>query len=64
MVQDLFRDSLAHDEIANAKMPAMTMSYRAKQAQWLESIREGDKMRFALEKLNGEFIVVHIEAIK
>ncbi|MDH4233731.1 MAG: copper-binding protein [Gallionella sp.] len=56
--------TLTHGEIANVKMPAMTMSYRVKQAQWLESIHSGDKVRFALDKLNGEFVVVQIEAVK
>ncbi|MHB0927239.1 MAG: copper-binding protein [Gallionellaceae bacterium] len=56
--------TLQHGEIANVKMPAMTMSYRVKQAQWLESIRVGDKVRFAMDKLNGEFVVTYIEAAK
>ncbi|MBY0576244.1 MAG: copper-binding protein [Gallionellaceae bacterium] len=55
---------LAHGEIANVKMPAMTMNYRVKQAQWLESIHAGDKVRFAIDKHNDEFVVVHIEAVK
>lgn len=56
--------TLTHGEVANVKMPAMTMSYRVKQAQWLESIHAGDKVRFAMDKVNGEFVVVHIEAVK
>lgn len=56
--------TLQHGEIANVKMPAMTMSYRVKQAQWLESIRAGDRVRFAMDKLNGEFVVTYIEAAK
>lgn len=56
--------TLQHGEIANVKMPAMTMSYRVKQAQQLESIQAGDKVRFAVDKLNGEFVVMHIEAVK
>jgi len=56
--------TLTHGEIANVKMPAMTMSYRVKQAQWLESIHAGDKVRFAMDKLNGEFVVAYIETVK
>jgi len=56
--------TLTHGEIANVRMPAMTMSYRVKQAQWLESIHVGDKVRFAMDKVNDEFVVVHIEAVK
>lgn len=56
--------TLQHGEIANVKMPAMTMSYRVKQAQQLESIHADDKVRFAVEKLNGEFVVTHVEVVK
>ena len=56
--------TLQHGEIANVKMPAMTMSYRVKQAQQLESIHAGDRVRFAMEKVNDEFVVVHIETVK
>lgn len=56
--------TLTHGEIANVKMPAMTMSYRVKQAQWLESMHVGDKVRFAMDKVKDEFVVVHIEAVK
>lgn len=56
--------TLQHGEIANVKMSAMTMSYRVKQAQQLESMRAGDKVRFSMDKVNDEFVIVHIEAIK
>lgn len=53
--------TLQHGDIPGV-MPAMTMSYRVKQAQQLESIRAGDKVRFAMEMLGGDYIVTHIEA--
>ena len=56
--------TLAHGEIANVKMPPMTMSYRVKLAQQLETIHAGDKVRFAMDKVNDEFVVVHIEIVK
>lgn len=56
--------TLQHGAIANVKMPAMTMSYRVKQAQQLEPIRAGDKVRFTMDKLNDEFVVTYIEAAK
>lgn len=55
--------TLQHGDIANV-MPAMTMSYRVKKTLQLESIHAGDKVRFALDKLNGEFVVVQIEAVR
>lgn len=56
--------TLTHGEVANVKMPAMTMSYRVKEAQWLKSIQAGDKVRFAMDKVGNEFVVVQIEAVK
>ncbi len=53
--------TLQHGDIVNV-MPAMTMSYRVRQAQQLESIQAGDKVRFAMEKLNDDYVVTHIEA--
>ena len=53
--------TLQHGDIEDV-MPAMTMSYRVKQAQQLESIQAGDKVRFAMEKLNDDYVVTHIEA--
>ena len=53
--------TLQHGDIVDV-MPAMTMSYRVKQAQQLESIQAGDKVRFAMKKLNDDYVVTHIEA--
>lgn len=55
--------TLKHGEIVNV-MPAMTMTYRVKQAQQLESIRVGDKVRFAVEMQNDDYVVTHIELVK
>ena len=55
--------TLQHGDIANV-MPAMTMSYRVKQAQQLEAIRAGDKVRFAMDKLGDDYVVTHIEAVR
>ena len=55
--------TLQHGEIVKV-MPAMTMSYRVKQMQQLQSIHAGDKVRFALEKMNNNYVVTHIEVAK
>lgn len=56
--------TLQHGEISSVKMPAMTMSYRVKQAQQLEAIHAGDKVRFAMIKVNDDYIVTHIEVVR
>jgi len=53
--------TLQHGEIASVKMPAMTMGYRVKQPQQLESIQPGGKVRFMMEKMGDDYIVTHIE---
>lgn len=58
------RITLQHGEVSNVKMPAMTMSYRVKQVQQLESIHAGDKVRFAMDMVGDDYIVTHIEAAK
>lgn len=55
--------TLQHGDIANV-MPAMTMSYRVKKTQQLESIQAGDKVRFTLDKLGDDYIVTHIEVAR
>jgi len=57
------RVTLQHGDIPGV-MPAMTMGYRVGEAQQLKGIRVGDKVRFAMEKVNEEFVVVHIETVK
>lgn len=55
--------TLQHGDIANV-MPAMTMSYRVRQAQQLEPIHAGDKVRFTMDKLGDDYIVTHIEVAR
>lgn len=55
--------TLQHGDIANV-MPAMTMSYRVRQAQQLEPIHAGDKVRFAMDKLGDDYVVTHIEVAR
>jgi len=53
--------TLAHDKIPNIGMPAMTMSFKVKDAVWLEQMRPGDHIRFQAENVGGEFTIVHFE---
>lgn len=56
--------TLQHGDIAEAGMPAMTMSYPVRHAQELANLHPNDKVRFALEKKKENYIVMHIEAVK
>jgi len=52
--------TLKHGEIKNIEMPAMTMVFRVKDAKMLDSLAEGDKVKFTVEKINGQFTVTSI----
>lgn len=53
--------TIKHGPIDNLSMPAMTMAFRVKDPAMLEHIKEGDKINFVVEKLNGEFTVTSAE---
>ncbi len=54
--------TLKHGEIKNLDMPAMTMVFRVKDAKMLDGLAEGAKVRFAAEKIDGQYTVTDIKA--
>ena len=52
--------TLSHGPLPNG-MPAMTMIFRVKDAAWLDQMKEGQKIRFATEEIQGELTVVRFE---
>ena len=52
--------TLSHGPLPNG-MPAMTMPFRVKDAAWLDQLKPGDKIRFAMEDANGVLTVTRIE---
>jgi Cu/Ag efflux protein CusF len=38
-------------------MPPMTMNFRAADARLLDGVNVGDRVRFAADKVNGQFTV-------
>ncbi len=53
--------TLKHNALENLGMPAMTMAFKAKDAAMLHSIKEGDKVRFRVEKVDGQLTIVKLE---
>ena len=53
--------TLSHGPLTNLGMPAMPMVFRVKNATWLDRIKEGDKIRFIAESLDGTYTVVRLE---
>lgn len=56
--------SIAHGEIANLKMPPMTMTFNAKDPAMLKGFKEGDKVRFRAAEVKGNLTVVTLDAAK
>lgn len=55
--------TLKHGEIKNLDMPPMTMAFKAKPAQLLEGLNEGDRVSFTADKVDGQYVVTQIKKL-
>jgi Cu/Ag efflux protein CusF len=58
------RVMLAHGPIANIGMAPMTMMFKVKDPAMLKQLKDGDKVRFRVEDVGGEYTIVRIQAAK
>jgi Cu/Ag efflux protein CusF len=56
--------TIRHGEIRNLEMPAMTMVFTAKDPAMLDGLKEGDKIKFTADKVNGVYTVIAVEVMK
>jgi Cu(I)/Ag(I) efflux system periplasmic protein CusF len=56
--------TLDHDEIPNLKMAPMIMAWAVKDAGMLKGLKDGDKVKFEAEEVDGQPKVVEIEKAK
>lgn len=56
--------TLAHGPLENLGMPAMTMAFAVKDKGLLGQLRDGDKVRFVAESVNGSLTIVKLEKAK
>lgn len=56
--------TIKHGDIKNLGMPGMTMVFRVQDPAMLDNVREGDKVRFTADKVNGALTVTTIEQAK
>ena len=57
--------TLAHGPLTNLGMDmAMTMAFRVKDAAWLDQMKEGGKILFMADNVNGALTVVKFEPVK
>jgi Cu(I)/Ag(I) efflux system periplasmic protein CusF len=59
--RDAGKITIRHGEIRNLAMPGMTMVFRVQDPTMLDTFREGDKVRFTADKVNGALTVTAIE---
>ncbi len=53
--------TLKHGPIANLDMPGMTMVFKVADPKMLEGLKDGDKVRFNADRINGAITVTAIE---
>ena len=56
--------TLKHGEIRNLDMPPMTMVFQVKDKAVLDTLKQGDKVKFTADKVNGAYTVTRIEPAK
>ena len=62
--KDQGKVTLRHGPLANLDMPAMTMVFKAADPKLLDGLKEGDKVKFTAEKVNGAFTITAIQAAR
>lgn len=53
--------TLRHGPLENLSMPAMTMVFKVSDPKMLDGLKEGDKVRFTVEKVNGALTVTALQ---
>lgn len=53
--------TIEHGELKDVGMPAMTMAYKAKDAAMVTGVKEGEKVKFRLENLNGTYTITALK---
>jgi Cu/Ag efflux protein CusF len=56
--------TIRHGEIRNLEMPAMTMVFTASNPKMLDGLKEGDKIKFTADNVNGVLTVTAVEVVK
>lgn len=62
--KDTGRVTLAHGPLKAFNMPPMTMAFPVRDAKQLTALKEGDKVRFALEQSGDNLVITRIEPVK
>lgn len=61
---DTKKITIAHGPLKAFDMPAMTMAFPVKDPALLGTVKQGDKVRFALEKEGEDLVITRVESVK
>ena len=56
--------TIKHGPLANLDMPSMTMVFRVKDPAMLDQVKEGDRIKFSADKVDGTFVVTEMQVSK
>ena len=56
--------TIKHGRLQNLDMPAMTMVFRVQDPAMLDQLKEGDRIKFAADKINGALTVTEVQVSK
>ena len=56
--------TIKHGPLANLDMPSMTMVFRVKDPAMLDQVKEGDKIKFSADKIDGALTVTEMQISK
>ena len=56
--------TIKHGPMPKFDMPPMTMAYRVKDKAMLDNLKPGDKIKFDVDGVGGEFTVLRLERVK
>jgi Cu(I)/Ag(I) efflux system periplasmic protein CusF len=56
--------TIKHGPLQNLDMPGMTMIFRLQDPAMLDQIKEGDKIKFIADKVDGAFVVKSLQVEK
>ena len=53
--------TIKHGAISNLELPAMTLVFHVADPAMLQNVKPGDKVRFAADKINGQYTITALE---
>lgn len=62
--QETKKITIAHGPLKAFDMPSMTMAFGVKDPTMLGKVKQGDKVKFVLEKVGEDLVIAHIEAAR